>query len=40
MPRRSTSPGLTVQGAPHNVGFIASEADSVYAYDVDTGGFL
>jgi len=32
--------GLTVQGSPHNVVFIASESDSVYAYDADTGTLL
>ena len=32
--------GLTVQGAAHNVVFIASESDSVYAYDVDSGTLL
>ena len=31
---------LTVQGGTHNVVFIASEADSVYAYDVDSGALL
>jgi hypothetical protein len=32
--------GLTVQGAAHNVVFIASESDSVYAYDSDSGALL
>jgi outer membrane protein assembly factor BamB len=32
--------GLTVQGTEHNVVFIASESDSVYAYDADTGTLL
>src|SRR6516164_5954432 len=32
--------GLTVQGTAHNVVFIASESDSVYAYDVDSGTLL
>jgi hypothetical protein len=32
--------GLTVQGAKHNVVFIASESDSVYAYDADNGALL
>jgi hypothetical protein len=32
--------GLTVQGAAHNVVFIATESDSVYAYDSDSGALL
>jgi outer membrane protein assembly factor BamB len=32
--------GLTVQGAPHNVVFTATESDSVYAYDSDSGALL
>jgi len=32
--------GLTVQGAKHNVLFVATENDSVYAFDVDTGATL
>ena len=32
--------GLTVQGAAHNVLFVATEHDSVYAYDVDSGALL
>jgi outer membrane protein assembly factor BamB len=32
--------GLTVQGAVHNVVFIATEGDSVYAYDSDSGTLL
>src|SRR6516165_9544771 len=32
--------GLTVQGATHNVVFIATESDSVYAYDSDSGVLL
>jgi hypothetical protein len=32
--------GLTLQGAIHNVAFVATENDSVYAYDVDSGGLL
>ena len=31
---------LTVQGAAHNVVFAATESDSVYAYDSDTGALL
>jgi outer membrane protein assembly factor BamB len=31
---------LTVQGASHNVVFVASESDSVYAYDSDSGALL
>ena len=31
---------LTVQGAAHNVVFVATESDSVYAYDSDTGTLL
>ena len=32
--------GLTLQGATHNVAFVATENDSVYAYDVDSGALL
>src|SRR5262249_8028677 len=31
---------LTVDGSPRNVVFIASEHDSVYAYDAETGALL
>jgi outer membrane protein assembly factor BamB len=31
---------LTVQGAAHDVVFVATESDSVYAYDSDTGTLL
>jgi outer membrane protein assembly factor BamB len=31
---------LTVQGAAHEVVFVATESDSVYAYDSDTGALL
>jgi hypothetical protein len=30
--------GLTIKGATHNVVFVATEGDSVYAFDSDTGG--
>ena len=32
--------GLTVQGAKHNVLFVATESDSVYAFDSDSGALL
>jgi hypothetical protein len=32
--------GLTVNGAKHNVLFVATENDMVYAFDVDTGSVL
>ena len=32
--------GLTVSGASHNVVYVASENDTVYAYDADTGAAL
>ena len=32
--------GLMIGGAKHNVVYVASEHDSVYAYDVDTGSLL
>jgi hypothetical protein len=31
---------VTIQGAPHNVLFVMSEADSAYAFDADTGAQL
>jgi hypothetical protein len=31
---------VSINGASHNVVYVASESDSVYAYDVDTGALL